>query len=76
MHISQVPGTVEGMKPRVGQVGGVANVMQPSSGLKKLGVITEDRGQGPGSRGHSLDVCPAVADKFKKLRASSSAQIA
>ena len=42
--------------------------MQPGGGYEQLSVVAEDGGQGPGSRGHPLYVCPAERQRdFKKL---------
>jgi hypothetical protein len=34
--------------------------MQPPGGFEQIGVITEDRGKGTGSRGNPLDMRPAA----------------
>ena len=42
--------------------------MQPRGGFEQLGVIAEDGGQGPGSRGYPLDMRPAAGQRdFKEL---------
>ena len=68
VHVAQVPGTIERMKPRVGEFGRVADVVQPRGGFEQLGVVTEDRSQGPGLRGDTLDVGPATRQRdFEEL---------
>lgn len=42
LHISQIPGTVQGVEPGVGQLGRVADVMQPGGSLQHVGVFAED----------------------------------
>ena len=43
VRVAQVPGAVERVKAGLGQVGRVADVMQPGGGFKQIGVVTEDR---------------------------------
>jgi hypothetical protein len=42
--VSQVASTVQRMKPGLGQVGRIADVMEESGSLQEVGVRTEDRG--------------------------------
>jgi hypothetical protein len=37
--------------------------VQPRGGFEQVGVLAEDRGKGPGSRGHSLNVRPAAGQR-------------
>ena len=66
MHVAQVPGTVERMKPTLMEFRRVADVTQPSRGLEQIGVVAEDRGQKPGFRSHPLDVGPATGQRDLK----------
>jgi hypothetical protein len=68
MRVAEVPGAVERMKAGLGQLGGVADVMQPRGGFEQIGVITEDRGERSGSRCDPLNMRPAAGEwGFKVL---------
>ncbi len=58
--VAEVPGAVERMKAGLDQLGRVADVMQPRGGFEQIGVLAEDRGKGPGSRGDPLNMRPAA----------------
>jgi len=60
VRVAQVLGAVERVKAGLGQLGRVADVMQPRSGLKQIGVITEDRRKGSGSRSDPLNMRPTA----------------
>ena len=37
--------------------------MQPRGGFEQIGVVTEDRGEDAGSRGHALNMSPAAGKR-------------
>ena len=60
LDIAQVPRAIKGMEPGVGQPGRVADVVQDGGGREQVGVLSEDRSQGPGRLGDPLYVRPAA----------------
>jgi hypothetical protein len=62
LHVAQVSGAVECVQVRGGQVGRVADVVQPCGGFQEIGVSAENGCQAPCSPGDALDVCPAAGE--------------
>jgi hypothetical protein len=60
VRVVQVPGAVKRMKASLGQLGRVADVMQPRGGFEQIGVLTEDRRKGSGSRSDPLNMRPTA----------------
>ena len=68
--VAQVPGAVERMKAGLGQLGRVADVMQPRGSFEQIGVVSEDRGKGSGSRGDPLNMRPTAREGDFEVLAS------
>ncbi len=64
LGVAQVSGAVECVQARGGQVGRVADVVQPCGGFQEIGVRAENRCQAARPCGHALDVCPAAGEGF------------
>jgi hypothetical protein len=60
--VAQVPGAVEGVQARHGEVGRVADVVQPCGGFQQIGVGAEDWCQAACPGGDALDVRPAAGE--------------
>src|SRR5262245_31543711 len=60
LSVAEVTGSVERMEAGVDQVGGVADVMEPSRGFEQIGVLVEDRRKSAGLSGDALAVRPAA----------------
>jgi hypothetical protein len=61
LGVAQVMGAVECVQARRGQVGRVADVMQPCGGFQEFGVSAQNRCQAACPGGDALDMRPAVA---------------
>jgi hypothetical protein len=62
LGVAQVPGAVECVQACGGEVGRVADVVQPGGGFEQIGVIAKDRCQAACPGGDALDVCPAAGE--------------
>ena len=60
LGVAQVTGTVECVQARQGQVGRVADVVQPGRGLQKVSISAENGCQAACLRGDASDVRPAA----------------
>jgi len=60
LDVAQVPGSVERVKASVGQLGGVADVMEPGCGFEQVGIFAEDRFKRAGLPSDALTVRPAA----------------
>jgi hypothetical protein len=68
LGVAKVASTIERVKPRVGKVRRVSDVVQPSGGFEQIGVVPEDRSEGASLRGDTLDVSPATRERdFEEL---------
>ncbi len=64
LGIAQVPGAIECVPARDGEIGRVADVVQPRGGFQEIAVPAENRCQAARPRGNALDVRPAAAEGF------------
>ena len=64
LGVAQVPGAVELMQAGGGEVGGVADVVQPLGGFQQVGVRAENGCQAACPVGDALDVRPAAGQGF------------
>jgi len=62
--VAQVTGAVEGVQARHGQVGRVADIVQPRGGFQEVGVSAENGCQAAGLGGNALDVRPAAGERI------------
>jgi hypothetical protein len=62
LGVAQVPGAVELVQAGGGEVGGVADVVQPRGSFQQIGVRAENGCQAACSRGDALDVRPAARE--------------
>jgi hypothetical protein len=62
LDVTKVPGAVECVQARHGQVGRIANVVQPCGGFQEIGVSAENRCPAPSSHGDAMDVRPAAGE--------------
>ena len=60
LGVAQVPGAVELVQAGGGEVGCVADVVQPRGGFQQIGVRAENGRQAAGLGGDALDVRPAA----------------
>ena len=60
LGVAQVPGAVECVQARHGEVGRVADVVQPRGGFQEIGIRAENGCQAACPRGDALDVRPAA----------------
>ena len=60
LDVAEVAGAVQAVQASGGQVGVIADVVQPGSGFQESGVRAETEGEGAGAGGDSLDVGPAA----------------
>ena len=68
LDVAQVAGAIEPMQAGSGQLGQIADVVQPRGDLQESGVSAESRCQAAGSRGDTLDVCPAAGERDAEKR--------
>jgi len=64
LRVAKVPGAVELVQAGGGEVGGVADVVQPRGGFEQLGVRAEDGCQAACPGGDALDVRPAAGKRL------------
>jgi hypothetical protein len=64
LGVAQVPGAVELVQAGGGEVGGVADVVQPRGGFQQVGVRAENGCQAACPVGDALDVRPAAGQRF------------
>jgi hypothetical protein len=64
LGVAKVPGAVELVQPRDGEIGRVADVVQPRGGFQQISVRAENRREAAGPGGDALDVRPAPGQRF------------
>ena len=64
LGVTQVPGAVECMQARHGEVGRVADVVRPRGGFQQIGVSAENRRRAACPCGHASKVRPAAGEGF------------
>ena len=62
LGVAEVTGSVECVQAHHGEVGRVADVVQPRGGFQEIGVRAEYRRQAACSRRDALDMCPAPGE--------------
>ena len=60
LDIAEVAGAVQAMQPGLGEIGKVADVVQPGGGFEQIGVGADGRREAARAGGDSLDVGPAA----------------
>lgn len=62
--VAEVAGSVKRVKAGGGDLGAVADVVQPGRGFEEVGVVAEDGGKGASLPGDTLGVCPAAWERL------------
>lgn len=68
LDVAQVPGAVKGVEAGVGDIGGVADVVQPGGSVDEFGVLAQYGGQVVRGGGDALGVCPAARQRLREQR--------
>ena len=68
LGVAQVSGAVELVQAGHGQVGRVADVVQPRGGFQEISVRAENSRQAACPRGNALDMRPAAGEVLLKKR--------